>query len=187
MKEKWAVAFGPLTAEHGLSSISTTKGPDETCYPTGLLCLECVSTHFVFPLCEDSSKIIYWWWCVVRLCQRFGFWSCFPEDLHCKGVSKSCFPPVREQSNTLWAVCEGVWDGRCKHPSEMWVPLISHRHLFSPVEGTLSSTFSYFNKHGYFHLPGSIWESWHQSQTYPSSLPRLLGWPAAWADSQDKW
>ena len=42
-----------------------------------------------------------------RICQRIGFWSCRPEDLHCKGISKSYLPPIREQSDTLWAVCQG--------------------------------------------------------------------------------
>lgn len=49
MKKKGAMVFVLCVAECG-------KGPNKLCYPTGLLCLEWISTHFVLPLRKDSSK-----------------------------------------------------------------------------------------------------------------------------------
>jgi len=60
VKKKRAMVFVLLVAECRLCFVSTTKGPEELCCPTGLLCFEWISTDFVLPFCKDSSKLIYW-------------------------------------------------------------------------------------------------------------------------------
>lgn len=139
--------------------------------------------NFLATVCDNSSIVRKYH---KRICQRFGFLTCCPEDLHlqryfqelpssCQRAERylvSCVSrqvemggahiPVRRGSSLS---CMDTCSAQCGRPSAP--PSVTSTKKATPTSLTL------LRKAG------------------PKPIPALSqgchGWPATWADSQDKW